>query len=370
MAISSSMPPIVFFQQGAPAALSHLNCALLQARWWNPGREIFVIGDAECQAALVVPGVEFVPIDSFRSSAGKLREVYLHLSSNSPKFEIFCLERWFVLRDFLHQRQLGSVWHFDSDVLVYEDLSGEDTRIASVDFSYSKISGHSAYFRINALDQLCSFILENYHAEPQTRWLQASYEESLAANDPDGISDMFFIRKFTKIEGMRSVDFFAQAAGVPVFDSNIRFSEGYEMDGDLKRITFRDQQPHALEITTQQLQRFATLHFQYSAKQQMPRFLRPPSPLPEWSLGVMTQLLMRLQTFQTVHHGVVQKQEQKLREKTPTTQSMQPIIKSLRSILDSRWLRLGDALRVTRVARNLQESINLVSNCTRGDSER
>ena len=84
----------------------------------------------------------------------------------------------------------------------------------------------------------------------------------------------------------------------------------------------------------------------------------------------MTQLLMRLQTFQTAHHGVVQKHEQKLREKTPTTQSMQPIIKSLRSILDSRWLRLGDALRVTRVARNLQDSINQVSNFTRGDSER
>lgn len=365
----SMSPPIVFLQLGAPAALSHLNCALLQARWWNPQREIFVIGDEECRAALVVPGVEFVPIDGLRSSSGELRKVYVHLSENSPGFELFCLERWFVLRDFLHQRQLDSVWHFDSDVMVYEDLKGEDARMADMDFSYVKISGHSSYFRASALDKLCSFIFENYRAEPQTKWLQGTYVECLAAKKPDAISDMFFISEFVKQDGLRSGDVSLPAEGHSVFDANIRFSNGYEMDGDLKRITFTDQQPYALDLETQKLQRFATLHFQYLAKHQMPRFLRPPGPLPEWSLGVMNQLLTRMQTMQSSRGESVRSGEQQNSRKGSATPSMQPIIRNLRSVLDSRWLRVGGALKFTRAARNLEDSIDMLRKMMLRNSE-
>ena len=365
----SMSPPIIFLQQGAPTALSHLNCALLQARWWNPQRESFVIGDEECRAALVVPGVEFVPIEDFRSSAGELRKVYVHLSANSPGFELFCLERWFVLRDFLQQRHLESVWHFDSDVMVYEDLSSEEARIDGVDFTFTKISGHNAYFRINALDQFCSFILKCYRAEPQTQWLQASQAARLAAGNPDTISDMFFIGEFKKLDGLRSLDFSVPASGQSAFDTNIRFSNGYEMDGDLKQITFTDQQPYGLDIETQQLQRFATLHFQYFAKQQMPRFLRPPGPLPDWSLGVITQLLTRMQTMPPPRSEDVRCQEQKTSRKGSPTPSLQPVIKNLRSILDSRWLRVGGALKFTRAARKLEDSLDMLRKMMPGSSE-
>jgi len=362
-------PPIVFLQQGAPAALTHLNCALLQARWWNPGREIMVIGDAECRVALVVAGVEFVAIEDFGSSAAELRKVYVHLSANSPEFELFCLERWFVLRDFLRQRQLESVWHFDSDVMVFEDLSSEDARIAGVDFTFTQISGHNAYFRINALDQFCSFILKCYLAEPKTQWLHASHAARLAAGNPDTISDMFFIEEFKKLDGLRSLDFSVPESGQSAFDTNIRFSNGYEMDGDLKQITFTEQQPYALDIETQQLQRFATLHFQYFAKQQMPRFLRPPGPLPDWSLGALTQLLTRMQTMPPPRSEDVRSQEQKNSRKGSTTPSLQPVIKNLRSILDSRWLRVGGALKFTRAARKLEDSLDMLRKMMPGSSE-
>ena len=362
-------PPIIFLQQGAPAALAHLNCALLQARWWNPGREIVVIGDAECRAALVVPGVEFVAIEDFGSSAGELREVYVHLSANSVAFELFCLERWFVLRDFLRQRQLESVWHFDSDVMVYEDLSSEDARIAGVDFTFTNISGHNAYFRINALDQFCSFILKCYHAEPQTQWLRASQAARLAAGNPDTISDMFFIGEFKQLAGLRGLDLSVPAPGQSAFDTNLRFSNGYVMDGDLKQITFTGQQPYALDIETRKPQRFATLHFQYFAKQHMPRFLRPPGPLPDWSLGALTQLLMRMQTMPPPRGENVPSQVQKTSRKGSPSPSLQPVIKNLRNILDSRWLRVGGALKLTRAARKLEDSIDTLRKMKPGSSE-
>ena len=141
------------------------------------------------------------------------------------------------------------------------------------------------------------------------------------------------------------------------------------MDGDLKGITFTDQQPYAPDLETQKLQRFATLHFQYFAKQQMPRFLRPPGPLPEWSLEVMNQLLTRMQTMQSSQGESVCSEEQQNSLKGSATSSMQPIIKNLRSVLESRWLRVGGALKFTRAARKLEDSIEMLRKMMPGSSE-
>ena len=109
--------------------------------------------------------------------------------------------------------------------------------------------------------------------------------------------------------------------------------------------------------------------FQYFAKQQMPRFLRPPGLLPEWSLGVLTQLLTRMQTIQSSRHEIGRSQMQKNSRKGSSTPPMQPIIKNLRSILDSRWLRVGGALKFTRAARKLEDSLEMLRKMTKGNSD-
>ncbi len=359
--------PIVFIQQGAPAALSHLNCALLQARWWNPGCPIFVLGDDACREALAAPGIEFVPLRPAAGGTHLFRELYIHLSNNAPDYERFCFERWFQLRDFLVARGLDAVWHFDSDVMPYEDLATLAPDLEPLDFTLTRGSGHSSFFRTAALEKFCAFILDGYRQEPATGALRARHDSLKSAGAPGLISDMTFLRDFAGTGGLQSEDLGSKPGDHPRFDGNMLSPHSFQMDGPLKHLTWTNQQPHATQEADSGLVRFLALHFQGLSKSCMPAHLRPPpGPLPDWSLGAMALLLASLHRTSTTLHDQVKEHRRSARDsqrgaeqlrsaEKSRTKILRPLVKKLRAIQTSGWLRLGSALRFTRATRQLKE---------------
>jgi hypothetical protein len=356
--------PIVFIHQGPPAAMSHLNCALLQARLWNPGRSICVITDEAPSALLAVPGIEIIHPELFSSGARELREVYRHFSSNGEHFERACLERWFVLRDFLRDRKLASIWHFDSDVMIYTDLNQETDLVEDIDFTLTHGSGHSSYFKLTALEKFCTFMLESYRQEPSTGWLQATDEAKIKAQRRDRISDMFFISELCQEPTLRSADLHRSQQGQAVFDANANAYNTAEREGQLREITFIDNRPHSTEDAAFPQQRYATLHFQGAAKCHMANHLRPPpGPLPDWCVPVLTQCLSQLRELSLQSLNALSapqvvtppRREVKTAKKPKTDQA---VIKLLGKLRTSRWLRLGQFLGVSRSSAQLQEAMD------------
>ncbi len=356
--------PIVFIHQGAPVALSHLNCALLQARLWNPERRILVLTDEDPQALLAVPGIEVIRPEAYGNGARELRAVYRHFSLNPEPFERACLERWFVLRDFMRERTWSDVWHFDSDVMIYRDLSEETQRVAALDFTLTRQSGHSSYFRLGALEKFCELILRSYQQEPSTGRLQALDRALAEAQRRDRISDMFFITELSQDPSLRSADLHVPQLGQAVFDANANADRTAAGEGVLREITFIDNRPHSTEDPAFPLQCYATLHFQGAAKPHMASHLRPPpGPLPEWSLLVLRQFLSHMRDLCLRETQLRKDLREAQRAAGALTRERivvpakidKAVIKLLKNVQASRWLRLGHWLGFSRVGKQMQE---------------
>ena len=121
-----------------------------------------------------------------------------------------------------------------------------------------------------------------------------------------------------------------------------------------------------LSLKDSTLGRFATLHFQYRAKLQMPHYLRPPpGVLPEWSLTVVAQLLNQLNhlhsrtlepaTSSDTSLTALQKAEPLQSTPKQDRKSLIRPIKSLQSLQTSRWLQIGDKLKLTQAGRKISE---------------
>jgi hypothetical protein len=356
--------PIVFIHQGAPVALSHLNCALLQARLWNPERSILVLTDEDPQALLAVPGIEVIRPEAYGKGARELRAVYRHFSLNPEPFERACLERWFVLRDFLRERDFSGVWHFDSDVMIYSDLSEETQRVEAMDFTLTRRSGHSSYFRLGALEKFCELILTSYQQEPSTGRLQAEDRVRAEAQRRDRISDMFFIAELSKDPSLRSADLNVPQLGRAVFDANANADKTAAGEGVLREITFIENRPHSTEDPAFPMQLYATLHFQGAAKPHMASHLRPPpGPLPEWSLLVLRQFLSQMREL-SIEETQLRKELREAQRAVVTSAPQRiggpakidkAVIKLLKKVQTSRWLRFGHWLGFSRVGKQMQE---------------
>ncbi len=342
--------------------MSHLNCALLQARLWNPERSICVITDEEPSALLAVPGIEIIHPEPFSSGARELREVYRHFSSNPEHFERACLERWFILRDFLRDRKLASAWHFDSDVMLYTDLQEETARAEEVDFTLTRRSGHSSYFKLPALEKFCEFILKSYLQEPGTGWLHACDQARIKAQKRARISDMFFIAEFTKEPGLRSADLNRPQHGCTVIDANANADTTKAgAEGILREITFSENRPHSTQDPAFPNQRYATLHFQGAAKMHLASHLRPPTgPLPDWCVPVLAQFLSQLRELSLASLKAARTQAKPGAKVKPAKPGKpdKAVLKLLGQLRTSRWLRLGQFLRMSRSGAQLQEVLD------------
>jgi len=370
--------PIVFINQGGPGAHNHLNIAVLQARWWNPETPIYVIGDAECRASMVaVPGVTLAELESYAHSGEQLRSLYQHFSPNPYDFELICLERWFVLRDFMKEKSFDRVFHLDSDVMLYAAVEEELTHYLELDFTYSGISGHNSFFNQEAVQQLCEWIMRAYQEENATGRLAALYQGYRDKGRYAGISDMSFIAELAQSGLLRAQDLSNGAYGPSIYNANIRTNLDFVKEGENLSIEFQSDQPHGRRTPEGEQVRFATLHFQGYSKRDMHLFLRPPGgQFPSWSGNIFADLFLKLGEVQKLkdqhihfHDWIanlnrsIEDGRRELKEAHKKLANVQKevraqaskILRHLEEISVLRWIRWGEKLRFSRSARRLEE---------------
>lgn len=259
--------PIIFFHYGNPAYLKY---SLKQAKFFNPGSEIYLLGDSKNNR---YPFVKHVLARKYEESTLPFRNIYKHHSINNYEYELNCFLRWFYIGAFCKANNIGPFIYLDSDVLLYENVSTmlpffEHSTIANT----CDTTGVPAFTYFNgqmAVNDFCDFLLYSYTNNKAVQNLEELY--GLYLKNPatmGGISDMTLFHLYFQQHpaDTMKIDLINNSLAIDICINN---PDGYEMEAGIKKMIWQDGAPYGVKSANGDLIRFASLHYQGRAKSLM-----------------------------------------------------------------------------------------------------
>jgi len=262
--------PIVFIHNGNS---DYLFPTFYQLKAFNAQSDAYLIGDSTSKH--YEPWVKHVFLKEYIASSIEFAKQFINLSTLGADYELFCIQRWFVLRDFMKAQKLDKVIYLDSDVLVYDDLTAQQKRFNHAGMTICHISGHTNFVsKLSVLEEFCDYITQLYSTSIGRNTLNDWLLEFRKTQKYGGISDMILIRKFAEANPDKVADINFIYEGTD-FDLSYRNGEymGYEETQNprnkidkCKKISWLNNQPYANNLSTNQSVRMITLHFQGNTK--------------------------------------------------------------------------------------------------------
>jgi len=137
--------------------------------------------------------VHFEKIERNFHNASKFAPIFKHLAGGKFKnwdnngtslYELRCIQRWFILRDFMQQKALSKVFYSDSDNVVYANVThaceiqrpncSSIINIEDQRQNYSWVgAGEASLWNIDALNDFCTFTTNIYTHHLDTLQLKA-----------------------------------------------------------------------------------------------------------------------------------------------------------------------------------------------------
>ncbi|GAB3505749.1 hypothetical protein GCM10027341_37860 [Spirosoma knui] len=261
-------PALVILHRGDPYYLKY---CLYQARHTNPDSTIYLIGD---ESNGHYKGIHHHLTSTYWTSAAEFTDAYVHLSSRGYEYELFCIQRWFVLLDFMRAHQLERCVHLDSDVLLYDNLHRTGDWLGHDILQYIHWIPHVMYINsLYALEQWCSYVTQSYEDSARLQVLQALYQQYTDGQDPGfiGVSDMTLLELYQKQYDERTSNLFKRREFTDaVHDDNLNTGSRFNTSssGLGKQLVWRRGVPYG--YFEGKFLRFQSLHCQGYAKARMP----------------------------------------------------------------------------------------------------
>jgi hypothetical protein len=266
--------PVVLIHNGNSR---YLFDTLFQLRQSNPGIDVYLIGtvDSKVYGSLA----SHINIDEYTQESDAFAKRYRHFSTNSYDFELLCLQRWFVLRRFMHSKNLSRCLYIDSDILVYSNVSDLVQQVGEYGMTICGISGHSNFVRYTTLSEFCQYLLESYSDEIAIKQLSQEYERFLLNSPAGGISDMTFLYRYSQLKPQQVLNI-THFGTDEAFDVTIDTGAGeYEMNNGFKKVVWKRNRPYCRRLSDNKLVVHHTLHFQGKTKKKMSRYVTSKSLL-------------------------------------------------------------------------------------------
>lgn len=235
---------------------------MAQAFLLCPEREIILIGDDSNRCP---PFVRHWHYSNYCASAFKFAQHYLHLSGNDHDFELFCFQRWFVLRDFMALHAIEKAVYVDSDTMLYDDLEDDWELLGNTPLGICGVAPPAFINDLSALDLFCRFIEESYTVPEELGKLRLHFSEMNASGIAGGICDMTFWEMLTAQQPTLVTDLLCVQPPHCDHDRNIELSNGYVMENKLKKLTWIDGSPYGC-LSDNTAVRFKSLHLHCSGK--------------------------------------------------------------------------------------------------------
>jgi len=230
------------------------------------GDNVYFLGDTFGRVVASWLGAQTAKLSSHFESSDEFASHYTHHSTLPVDFELFCIQRWFVLRDFMKAKGLKQCVYLDTDNLVCAPLEPFMEKLQSYGLSFTGYSAHICFVNDwEVLDRFCSFVLDIYSDKERHSELVAWKEKMLAEAGQGGVSDMtmfyWFYQKHPDLLAKYS-DIFEESP----FDVSLDDVREWQADEQgLKKITWEGSTPvaHRKEGSAVNL---ATLHHQGTGK--------------------------------------------------------------------------------------------------------
>lgn len=204
----------------------YLLYVLRQIKITNPNSEIFLISDKENKKYSKYS--TFVDISKIQSLESKsFKENYIHLGKSSPNYEMFCMLRWIILRDFMREYNIKECLHIDSDILIFSDLNKSLNPFSNYKISLAHNLALTMHIKdIEILDEFSKYLLFKYTNENELNKLKDMYYKTDRINNgvAGSISDMDISREFFS-SVKEPIGDLSEIVNDSIFDSAIVYGE-------------------------------------------------------------------------------------------------------------------------------------------------
>lgn len=257
--------------------------AATQAKLASPESDVVLIGSHPLRQKQIL----FSGMSSLENAESRrFRRCYVHRSTLSINFELFCWLRWFYLLEYLRRTGKDFVLHLDSDVLLYSAVGEMDLFSDGSDCGFCipqqvgpphDASAHVSFWTRKSLEDFCAFILRSFCDEKYNAVYREKWEWHLRTKVGGGVCDMSTLYLFW-LENQSRVRNLAVVRDGTVFEHNINIAANYRIDeyrvsGGHKEITLADRHPLLAPVDqTVERVRAHALHFQGAAKPMMKDF--------------------------------------------------------------------------------------------------
>jgi hypothetical protein len=260
--------PIIFVHKGDPY---YLDFSINQAHASSPGSPVYLVTDT---LTMRYSFVNYVDMNRYNKAAQQFEKIYKHGSTNSYNNELFCFQRWFVIRDFCAAEKINNFLYLDSDLMLYCDADKTFGKFSDVAFTITKqISPHCCYFSSQQhLSSFCNFVIRLYTDPVLIPRFEKKWEYHVKNSLPGGVCDMTAFFEYRNDHSGCARDLLEIVNG-ETFDDNINEPDGFVMDEHgLKKIEFINGAPYGTLKESGEKVKFNNLHFQGRAKPFLPGF--------------------------------------------------------------------------------------------------
>ncbi len=245
--------PIIFFHRTDDSYLFHI---LRQAKIASPTSDVILIGSPS-NRKYASDGIKHALISDYSQGAAGFAKVYKHLSICEYSYNLFCFQRWFVLRDYMRGNNISECWTLDSDVMLFTDLNRQEFKQFSGEFTWT------TYMTLQELEELCTITQEHFSQPHLFEFLKRYTKETgnyIKENGMLAVSDMvtqrLHLEKYLKRDRTNGV------IGDSLFDSNLFFSfPGVEMNDNKKKLYLINGSLFYKKVDNGQFMTANTIHF-------------------------------------------------------------------------------------------------------------
>lgn len=263
----SAPPPIILIHRGDSYYLAH---TIAQARSSNPESRLILLGDRSNSFYL---GVEHHRYEDYFEEAREFAKLftYEYFPTYQYPWILFCHQKYFALRDFIHAQSIEKFLLIDSDVLLYEPISQyfdfyRDYQM-TVSASAATSGAQAAFALVNdpsAISDLCLIYHELFRDCPETLFAR------FRADCITEMTGLFILMSNAAGKAKNTYEDVEEF----VVNHNLLDDPRLDKNGDFCKVSWEGSVPMFRTKATGAMLRSPIIHFHGHAKKHMGNYLR------------------------------------------------------------------------------------------------
>lgn len=268
--------PILFIDNGND---EYLNLCLLQTMHYNQNCIIYVLTSRDKSRFVQTKNCQYIFLQDYCIGARKFTKLYRHMSPKTAPYELFRLQRWFVISEFMAFFQIPVLFYCEDTVLIYQDISclyldkwSDKTVLCYNDNTVNTCVG---YWRYQDVCHFCDLIVEEYQNNLDT--LQCVFAHLAQLDRFSGENDCILLWKF--LHQSNFIESLTDNVDGVVFDFDISSADNrshneFQMEGRVKKIEWRNHQPFAMMVSQNTQVQLASLCFSDVVRDLLPAYYK------------------------------------------------------------------------------------------------